>query len=274
MFSLKEGGFIPGILLEWGAYKAFPGGSCGKGRGFKSIVLNARLAFSYMHLFNVLLMGLLVVSAFSLVEAREVGSSVSTSPTTGMVAGVADPIVVVSSVPILPVSVRAARTQTLAGISATEKSTLDVLARERSDYQSIRSRLANASSSEQKSLRDSLALQRQRVLLAILNRLSILYQRVDLVISKMESSVLRLDIIHDQRGGVSEYDSRYTALKSQLSSIQSQSNEAARLLESCPTSVDLGACVRSAKDAVSGLLGALPSYYSAYRSLASDVLSA
>jgi hypothetical protein len=116
-------------------------------------------------------------------------------------------------------------------------------------------------------------LQRQRVLMAILNRLAVIYQRVDLVIAKMETSLLRLDILHDQRGGVSEYSSRYAALKSQFESLKGESDQVARLLESCPSSVDLGACVRSSKEAVSALLADLSAYYSSYRSLASAVLS-
>lgn len=224
-----------------------------------------------MNVFRVLVLSFIVVSFFSFAEARDISSP--SGPSTGMVTVSASSIVEVSTIPILPVSVRASRTQTLVGISTTEKSTTDVLVRERTAYQSIRAGLENASSLEQDEYRTALSLQRQRVLLAILNRLSVIYQRIDLVVSKMESSILRLDILHDQRGGVSEYDSRYAALKSQLSSIQSNSAEAARLLESCPTSVDLGSCVRSSKDAVSSLLSSLPGYYSSYRSLASDVLS-
>lgn len=224
-----------------------------------------------IHAFSLVI---LFVGFFSLAQARELDSSPSAlrSPT-GLVTAVSSSDVEVSSTPIVPVSVRASAAQTLSGISTIEKSTLDVLDVERKHYQLIRSRLQNASSSEQSSLRQSLSLQRQRVLMAILNRLTVIYQRIDLVVSKMETSLLRLDILHDQRGGVSGYDSRYASLKSQFESLKNNSDKAARLLESCPASVDLGSCVRSSKEAVSVLLTDLPAYYSAYRSLASDVLS-
>ncbi len=227
-----------------------------------------------MRVIHVFALLVLFGGCLSLVEARELDSPPSSlrSPT-GLVTGVADSTVAVSSVPIVPVSVRASAVQTLSGISTIEKSTQDVLQVERAQYQLIRARLQDASSAEQSSLRNSLSLQRQRVLMAILNRLSVIYQRVDLVISKMETSLLRLDILHDQRGGVSEYAVRYAALKSQFANLQDKSDQAARLLESCPSSVDLGACVRSSKEAVSVLLADLPAYYSAYRSLVSDVLS-
>lgn len=229
-----------------------------------------------MRFIHVFILAVLLVGLVSLVEAREAGSSSSSSSPrslTGLVTGTSDSTVTVSSVPIAPVSVRVSKAQTLSGISTIEKSTQEVLETERAQYQLIRARLQDASSSEQSSMRTALSLQRQRVLMAILNRLSVMYQRMDLVVSKMESSILRVDILHDQRGGVSEYDARYSALKSQLVSIQAKSDKAARLLESCPSSVDLGVCVRSSKDAVSSLLDSLPAYYSSYRSLASDVLS-
>jgi len=227
-----------------------------------------------MQSIRALVLVILFVGLFSLAQARESDSSPSSlrSPT-GLVAGVSPTNVEVSTTPIVPISVRGSAVQSLSDISTIERSTQDVLDVERKQYHLIRSRLQDASSLEQSSLRQSLSLQRQRVLLAILNRLSIIYQRVDLVVSKLEVSLLRLSIIHDQRGGMSEFETRYASLKSQLKSLNDNSDKAARLLESCPSSVNLGACVRSSKEAISTLLADLSSYYSAYRSLASDVLS-
>jgi hypothetical protein len=223
-------------------------------------------------------LGLLLVLVLVPVEGRVGDEGSSSSSLTGRVVGVSTTIESPSNDSseeplILPIAVHAVPSQSLSSISIAEKSSLVVLNRERASYQSARSRLANASASDQSLLRTELSIYRQRLLLALLNRLTLIYQRADLVVQKMEPSLLRMDILHDQRGGVSDYSTRYSALKSQLALLKSQSDAAARLLESCPTAVDLGACVRSSKDAVSSLLRDIPPYYSAYRSLAGPVLS-
>lgn len=221
---------------------------------------------------GILLILLLFFSLGFSVHAAERIESRSPVLATGLVAG-NDSLPLGSGDPILPLSVHGAGASSLSSISITEKSTVSVLERERAAYQSVRSRLSNASAAEQSGLRSQLSIQRHRFLLAILNRLTVIYQRADYVVARTESSLLRLDILHDRRGGVSNYSSRFHSLQQESASLRSRSDEVARLLESCPGLVDLNSCVRESRDALSSLLSGIPPYYSAYRGLAADVLS-
>lgn len=249
-----------------GAYK----GSIGSSRqGWISIVLNGVEMNNSMHTPKWLVIGLLLVFLSLSVYARDAPSRSYTGLAT--VVPVEKSTVVVQTV--APLSVRPASGQTLLSISTAEKSTVSVLDRERASYLSIRARLNDAPASEQRSLREDLSLQRQAVLMAILNRVVVIYQRIDLIIQKSDASLTKLSALHDKNPRVDNFDGRMGGLRQRLNELNARSDKVADELESCPKAVDLSACVKSARDDTAALLSLLQEYLSLYRGLATQVLS-
>jgi hypothetical protein len=213
---------------------------------------------------------------FPSVSARETDDGLFPSPATGKVmlpAGTSE----ISPAPgslVLPLSVRPGNTQTLSSLSVSEKSMQAVLIRERGTFQSIRKRLLSASASEQGAILTELGLQRQRLLISILNRLTVVYQKIVLIEDKLDVSLLRLRSAHSKNPRISNFETRIQGLEQEVKSLKGASARTASQLESCPTSVNLGECVKTAQKSTTDLLVSLRTFLSTYRTLVQEVLSA
>lgn len=180
---------------------------------------------------------------------------------------------VVDASPILPLPVRAPKDTSLRVAAATYLSSENVLIREREAYATLRARWINASSAERSALQADVSTQRQRVLLATLNRVTAIYQRMDMVIDSMNTSLIRLRSLHSSRNTpISYFDSRYTTLKTQLTALNAQSDGIAEEIEQCQRGIELSTCVQSSRDHTAELLVSLKEFFSSYRALALDVV--
>lgn len=174
---------------------------------------------------------------------------------------------------IVPLSVHASKDMTLRVIAATHLSTENVLNRERAAYASIRSRWVNGSSAERSALQPEMTEQRRRLLLATLNRITAIYQRIDMIISTMDTTLIRLRSIHSARGtSISYFDSRHNALQTQLSALHVQSDTIAAEIAECQKGIQLSNCVQSSRNHTAELLSSLKDFFSSYRALALDVV--
>lgn len=193
---------------------------------------------------------------------------------TGRVTAVVSPApTVVATADILPLPVRAERNASLRVMAATQLSTRNVFTRERDAYNQIRSRWVEAPAAERTALQPQVAEQRRRVLLASLNSVTAIYQRVDVIISSMETALLRLQLRNSQRSvPVEDFDSRFESIKNQLDVLRAESDQIAVEIESCQKGIDLSACVKSTRDRAAHLISLLRTYFIAYRTLAIDVI--
>ncbi|MFH0969910.1 MAG: hypothetical protein V1776_00400 [Candidatus Diapherotrites archaeon] len=181
----------------------------------------------------------------------------------------------ISPDPITPLLVRSSSPNSLVGISTTDASSRAVLAQEASAYATLR-REWNESSSvgiPSAELRSFLVESRHRYLMAIHNRLVSIYHRMDYLIQKLNPSLVRMRSVHSQNPHISYFDSRLNSLSVSIASLEKESDALARLLESCPSSVDFSQCVKESRDASSQLLAHLTSYMVEHRELVSLLVS-
>ncbi|MEK6902402.1 MAG: hypothetical protein AABX02_02325, partial [archaeon] len=115
--------------------------------------------------------------------------------------------------------------------------------------------------------------QRQRVLMATLNGVTAIYQRMDVILTTFDTTLIRLRSIHSNRvSPVPNFESRYASLRAELDSLHTQSNQVATEITACQGGVDLSACVQSSRVQSSDLLISLRKFFASYRALALDVI--
>lgn len=163
----------------------------------------------------------------------------------------------------------------LSTIVSTQKTAEAVFQREKESYAIIQTKSLGASSAEKSLIQAQLSEQRNRYLVAALNRVIVIYQRIDYIVLNLDESLLRLRVLYKTKKGgigVPDFDSRVGKLESQLSALQEKSQKTGNSLEKVKESVDLSIRLRSARDDVVALLQSLRSFLVEYRLLVQDVM--
>ncbi len=222
-----------------------------------------------MKLFLVGLVFILLVLSSSIVWAMDAPSRAMGRVTTTVIRPVS-----VSVEEVVPVSVKVEKplSEILVSYRAMEESRL----LERGKYDVIKEKFLNSSASEKELLTAQLSQQRRRVLLSTLNSMTLIYQRADYLVGKLDFSLLALRAHYSKlrnKSSVPNFDSRMVALEGSLASLAMQSVSVATQLESAPSSIELGAKLLSIKTDLSKLIKDAKVFLREYSVLAQEVLS-
>ncbi len=178
---------------------------------------------------------------------------------------------------VLPIAVKI-ENKSLGEIQVSDQTANQVFKQEKEAYEIVKEKLTTSSQAEQATVLVELNQQRYRLYISLLNRIIVIYQRLDYIVSRMDESMLKLRVLHIKKGSpstVKNFDSRIQELETRLAFIESQSDKVAEDLEEAKTGgMELSKSILKTKGEVSSLLQQLKSFLVDYKSLVQEVISA
>ncbi len=186
------------------------------------------------------------------------------------------PAVVDSQADILPISISISTKISLREQQAAYAAAESVRLNQREKYSQLQARLPNSFESEQPLLIAQLGQQRQRVLLATLNVMILVYQQSAYLTEQYVPGLVRMQAKYNavkKYRPVTSFDLRHSELSAALNSLKKHSTSISQKLSRASSSVELGQNMVEIKEDLSSFLEEIKSFTNNYRSLSHDILN-